>query len=110
MLCEVGVSLNECHKSQLADPTIETHSMRCQEAHRRMHFSLHNAFSHFEMRTPTNEELSTCDKIFITPDKTEWNLHSDHHSLNEESMLDAENPLKQRYFSKLISIEYVNVC
>ena len=36
------------------------------------------------------DELSTCDKVFITPDSASWNPHSEHYSLNEEAMMDGE--------------------
>ena len=36
------------------------------------------------------DELSTCDKVFITPDSAAWNPHSEHYSSNEEAMMDSE--------------------
>ena len=59
----------------------------------RVHFSLINTFSYFDTRTPTTEELETCDKIFITPDSTLWNPYSDHFSHNESAMMDCDGEI-----------------
>ena len=36
---------------------------------------LNGTFLYFHTRTPTSEELHDCDKIFITPDSSDWNPH-----------------------------------
>ena len=78
MLREEGIIVDEFPKFQSPSPSIETHSMYCKEANLQIHFGLHNTFSYFETRKPTEEELSACDKLFITPDNAVCNTHSDH--------------------------------
>ena len=92
---ETGLHIDDCPKSQSADPTIDTHCIYSREADLRIHFGLHNTFSYFETRRPTEAELATCDKIFLTPDSAWWNPHSYHFTANEEAMLmpDGSIPL-----------------
>ena len=58
-------------------------------------FRLINTFSCFETRKPTADELHTCDKIFITPDASNWNPHSNHYSINEQIMLDYDGNIHE---------------
>ena len=90
ILREGGILVDECPKSQSISPTLDNHSMYCRDADLRIHFDLTNTFSSFPTRKPTQEELSTCDKIFITPDSTSWDPYSTHFSANEEAMLNAD--------------------
>ena len=39
---------------------------------------------------PTAGELEICDKVFIIPNSSTWNPHSDHYAINEQVMLDDD--------------------
>ena len=93
ILREGGVIVNECPKSQAVHPTDEDHSLFFSDADLRIHLDLNGTFSSFRTRTPSEEELAACDKIFITPDSTSWDPYSTHFSENEAAMLNAEGQL-----------------
>ena len=65
---KAGIHLNDCTKYQSPDQTINTHSAYSKEADLKIHFGLHNNFTYFRTRKPTDSELATCDNIFITHD------------------------------------------
>ena len=64
-----------------------------------MPLRLNGTFSFFHSRKPTDEELQSCDKIFITPDSSTWNPYCTSFALNEELMLnfngDISDPSRQ---------------
>ena len=95
---ESGLHIDECPKSQSPEPTVDTHSIYSTETDLRIHLGLHNTFSYFSTRKPTDYELATCDKIFITPDTSSWDPHSSHFSKNEAMMITTEgNVVPQHY-------------
>ena len=112
ILREGGILVDECPKSQSINPTLDNHSMYCRDADLRIHFELTNTFSSFPTRKPTQEELSTYDKIFITPDSTSWDPYSTHYSANEDAMLNADFELamyseKREYLLEERSDDYL---
>ena len=86
ILREGGVIVNECPKSQAVHPTDEDHPLFFPDANLRVHLDLNGTFSSFRTRAPSEEELATCDKIFITPDSTSCDPYSTHFSENEAAM------------------------
>ena len=46
---------------------------------------------------PTERELNECEKVFLTPDVSDWNSHCESYELNERSMLDFEGNLSEPY-------------
>jgi hypothetical protein len=56
---------------------------------------LMGTFSFFHSRMPEADELEGCDKIFLTPDSTDWNPHCESFAKNEESMLDFEGNMAE---------------
>ena len=87
---EAGLHVDECPKSQSPEPSVDTHSIYSKETDLRIHLGLNNTFSSFSTRKPTDDELATCDKIFITPDTSSWDPHSPHFSTNEAMMITTE--------------------
>ena len=87
---EAGLHIDDCPKSQSPEPTVDTHCIYSKESDLRIHFGLNDTFSYFHTRKPTDAELASCDKIFVTPDSSWWDPHSSHFSQNEESMLTTE--------------------
>ena len=92
---EAGLQINECPKIQSSDPTVEVHSMYSDEADLRIHFDLKNTFSYFATGKPTNDELNSCDKLFVTPDYISWDPHNEHFSENEAKMMGPEGNIIQ---------------
>ena len=114
ILREGGVIVNECPKSQSLDPGKEDHSLFFSDAGLRIHLDLNGTFSSFKTRKPTEDELETCDKIFITPDSTVWDPYSSHFAENEEAMLDTDfelvqHPEKKTYLLQPDDAEYLEL-
>ena len=93
MIREAGHVLDECPKFQASAPSIQNNSIYIKEFDLRIHLNLINTFSYFQTRKPTAEELEGCDKIFITPDSTSWEPHSEHYSSNEEAMMNIDGEI-----------------
>ena len=47
---------------------------------------------------PTDDELQSCEKIFITPNRQHWNPYCTLYELNERSMLNYEGEITQENF------------
>ena len=88
-----GIAVDECPKYQAQAPSVSHHLMYSKEANLRTHFDLNGTFSSFKTRAPSNEELGSCDKVFITPDSASWNPYSEHFSRNEQAMIDCDGGL-----------------
>ena len=91
---ESGNQINKCPKIQTSDPSIDYHTMYISSCTLRIPFKLLNIFSYFETRMPIAGELGTCDKVFIIPDSSTWNPHSDHYAINEQVMLDDDENVR----------------
>ena len=89
LIREAGLSVDECPKYQSPSPSIENHSIHIETSDLRIPLKLNGTFSYFDSRIPTIDELRDCDKIFITPDSTEWDPYKDSYSINEDAMTDA---------------------
>ena len=50
-------------------------------------------FSYFHSWLPIVDELYICDKLFITPDSSEWHPHCLSFEQNERSMLNSEGEI-----------------
>ena len=55
--------------------------------------NLNGTFSYFHSQSPTQDDLSYCDKMFITPDAQQWNPYCTSFELNERSMLNYAGEL-----------------
>ena len=44
---------------------------------------------------PTERELNECEKVFLTPDASDWNPHCGSYERNERLMLDFERNLSE---------------
>ena len=90
---EGGITVDECPKYQAQAPSVSHHSMHSKESNLRIHFDLNGNFSLFKTRDPSDEELGSCDKIFITPSSASWNPYSEYFPRNEQTMLDYDDGL-----------------
>ena len=83
---EGGVIVNDIPKMHCSDPTINDHCISFKDANLRIPLQLNGIFSYFQTRKPLASELYGKDKIFITPDSSEWNPHCESYSHNESIM------------------------
>ena len=73
--------------------TIEDHCIRFKSSDMKIPMQLSGTFSYFRYRLPTVDELYSCDKLFITPDSSDWNPHCMYFEQNERSMLNFEGEI-----------------
>ena len=86
---EAGLFVSETAKIHVAEPSVDTHCIRCKDPDLRIPLGLWGIFSYFPSRSPSKEELEDdLPVIFLTPDTPDWNPNSDCYACNEESMLD----------------------
>jgi len=93
---ERGVIVNDTPKIHCSEPNEDDHCIRFGDADLRIPLQLHGVFSYFHTRLPNSEELFSCDKIFLTPDGTEWNPHCTSFERNERSMLNYEGEMTSK--------------
>ena len=89
------VIVNDVPKFQCKDPTVQDHSISFETCDLRIPLQLKGTFSYFHTRLPTTEELYHRDKVFITPDSSEWNPHCLSFERNERAMLNYEGELNE---------------
>lgn len=82
---EGGVIVNEKPKIHCENPTVDDHCISFHSCDLRIPLSLTGVFSYFQTRMPTVGELESCDKVFITPDSSDWNPNCTSFAENEES-------------------------
>ena len=75
---KAGIKLDECPKIQTINHTVNNHSIYISTYNLLISCRLMNIFSYFETRKQSVDKLHTCDKIFITPDASNWNPHNHH--------------------------------
>ena len=92
ILREGGVTVNDKAKIHCKEPTVEDHTVSFEslELDLRIHLQLNGIFSCFHTRCPNSRELDECDKIFMTPDSSQWNPNCTSFANNESSILDSE--------------------
>ncbi len=88
-----GVDVNDVPKIHCQDPSPSDHCIRFKNHELKIPLKLNGTFSFFHTRTPTDDELKSCDKIFITPDSSHWNPYCSSFEKNEESMLNHEGDI-----------------
>ena len=93
ILREAGLQVNDVPKIHISDPSTSDHTIQFQKDELTIPLQLWGIFSFFHSRIPTSAEIHQCDKLFLTPDSTNWDPYSDHFAQNEESMLDWEGNL-----------------
>ena len=85
---KAGLVCNEKPKIYCNSPSRNYHCIFHKEAGLCIPLQLNSIFLFFHSQKPTSEELNTCDKVFLTPDSSNWNPYSDYYTQNEESKLD----------------------
>ena len=110
ILRESGATVNDTAKIHCKDPTNNDHCITFEDCDLRIPLQLSGTFSYFHTRKPTQDELQTCDKVFITPDRQHWNPYCTSFALNEHSMLNYAGEITevQRREHHLIDHEMVD--
>ena len=91
----VGVAVNDKPKIHTEDPTVNDHVLIFRETGFRIPLSIHGIFSFFQTTKPTIKELQAGHDVYILTLEC-WNPHTDASSLNEASMLDWEENMRER--------------
>ena len=90
-----GVHVNDVPKIHCESPEIEDHSISFEGTELLIPLQLDGIFSYFHTRMPTTKELHECEKVFISPDSSDWNPHCKSYERNERSMLDFEGNMSE---------------
>ena len=90
---EGGVIVNDIPKVHCESPNIEDHCISLKDIDLRIPLQLNGVFSYFNSRKPLPNELYDKDKVFITPDASEWNPHCPSYSHNESVMTNYEGEI-----------------
>ena len=90
-----GAIVNDIPKIQCLDPSIDDHCIKFTTCDLRIPLQLIGVFSYFHTRKPTSKELFDKDKIFLTPDSSNWNPHCLSFEQNERTMLNYEGELNE---------------
>ena len=90
-----GVKINDVPKIHCQDPEVEDHSISFEGSELLIPLQLTGVFSYFHTRLPTPKELYECEKLFLTPDSSDWNPHCKSYERNERSMLDFEGNMSE---------------
>jgi hypothetical protein len=88
-----GIIVNDTAKIHCNDPSTNDHCLLFPNSDLTIPLQLNGTFSYFNTRAPTVQELHDCDKIFITPDASDWNPHCTSFERNESSMLTYDGDL-----------------
>lgn len=84
---EGGLTVNDTAKIHCIEPTVRDHCIIFPSSDLNIPLQLHGIFSYFHSRQPQVKELYDCDKLFITPDASDWNPHCTSFERNERAML-----------------------
>ena len=93
-----GVNVSDVAKIHCADPTVDDHCIIFGDGGKddlRIPLQLQGIFSYFHTRIPTKTELMDCDKLFITPDASDWNPHCLSFEQNERAMLTYDGEMSE---------------
>ena len=90
---EGGVIVNDIPKIHCDNPSIDDHCISFKDIDLKIPLQLNGIFSYFNSRKPLPSELYDKDKVFITPDASEWNPHCTSYSHNESIMTNYEGEM-----------------
>ena len=90
---EGGLIVNDIPKMHCQDPCIHDHCISFKDIDLKIPMQLNGIFSYFLSRKPLPSELYDKDKVFITPDASEWNPHCPSYSHNESILTNYEGDI-----------------
>ncbi len=102
------VIVNDTPKIHCAQPTTNDHCIQFTDSELKIPLQLNGIFSYFNSRLPSIIELRDCDKLFITPDASDWNPHCTSFASNENTMLNYAGELTSKHRRSNILMETEN--
>ena len=79
---ESGDTVNDTPKIHCTNPTSNDHSIIFSDSELKIPLHINGKFSFFHISMPTDDELQSCEKIFITPDRHNYNPCCTSYELN----------------------------
>ena len=92
-----SVIVNNVPMIHCEDPAVDDHCVSFEHSELRIPLQLNGVFSYFHTRFPTERELHKCEKVFLTPDSSDWNPHYQSYKRNERSILDFEGNMSEPF-------------
>ena len=80
---ESGALFHDAPNINVNDPGVNENLILFPDSNLQIQLQLWDIFSFFHSRVPTHEEITSCDKILITPYSADWDPYSSHFSENE---------------------------
>ena len=90
---ESGATVNETLNIHCTDLTSKDHCIKFYDSELKTPLHINGTFYFFHTRRLTADELQSCEKIFITPNRQNWNTYCTSYDLNERSMLNYEGEI-----------------
>ena len=84
---ESGATVNDVAKIHFPYPSADDHCISFVSSDLQIPPNLNCAFSYFQSQRLIQDEIYSCDKIFITTDSQQWKPYCNSFELNEISML-----------------------
>ena len=69
---ESGALVHDVPKIHVNDPGVNNHSILFPDSGLQIQLQIWGIFFFFHSRVPTHEDITSCDKILITPDSANW--------------------------------------
>ena len=92
-----GATINDVPKIHCEDHIVNDHTVSFEHSNLRIPLQLNGVFSYFHTRVPTEIELHECEKLFLTPDSSNWNPHCQFYEKNERSIINFEGDISKHY-------------
>ena len=100
MFRESDAMVHDVLKIHVNYPGVNDHSILFPDSSLQIQLQLWGIFSFFHWRVPSHEDITSCDKILITPDSANWDLYLYNFADNQYLMVDWEGQLHPNKFRK----------
>ena len=84
IVCASGDLIHDVPKIHVNDPGVNDNYILFPDPGLQIHIQLWRIFTLFHSSVPTHEEITSCDKILIILDSTDWDLYSSNFADNGE--------------------------
>ena len=84
---ESGANVNDVAKIHFPYPSVDDHCISFYSSDLQIPLNLIGNFSYFHSRRTTQDELSSCDKIFLTLYAQQWSPYCTSFELNKRYMI-----------------------
>ena len=79
---ESGATVNDTPNIHCTDPNLNDHCINFSESELKIPLYINGKIYFFYKRRPTSDKLQLCEKIYITPDRQNWNPYCTSYELN----------------------------